>query len=436
MALKIQQNNNGDKSNQIVYSYSPVLTEIPLLPLGSPRHTLHKFSNILSVPIKVPGVPPVQMPEYHLPRAINYQADYGGCGFWRMIWPEFVINSYQKACIAGLTAMVLDLRFYQGIKAIKFQRQATSVQRDFIKELQKHKDSIGYKMIYEIDDVVFREDIPDYNHCKGAFASKETEDTILDIMQSMDEITVTCDFMKEYYKQKTGNQNITVIPNFAPKFWLGRYYNKSRIEELYEKHQRRPRILYAGSGTHVDSANHTGMKDDFEHVVKEIIKARKKFKFVWKGTYPIEVKPFISNGEMEFHPWSSLLDLPQSLFDLGCNAVFAPLRDNIFNKSKSNIKIVEAGAFGLPGTFQNLCTYKDAEIKFDSGTDLINQLEYITSDFDRYMQLSDSIYKFTDQLWLEDNIEIHQAVYFSKYGSKERNLMSPKLIKLNPEQKI
>jgi len=177
------------------------------------------------------------------------------------------------------------------------------------------------------------------------------------------------------------------------------------------------------------------MQDDFAHVVQEIIKARKKFKFVWKGTFPLAVKPFIDNGEMEFLQWSPLYDLPGKIYEAGCNVTFASLQDNIFNRSKSNIKIVEAGAFGMPGVFQDLCTYQEAELKFSTGSELISQLEYITADLDRYMKLSENIHNFTDKLWLEDHLNEYSAMYFTKWGSKERGLMSPELLKLNPDQK-
>ena len=32
-------------------------------------------------------------PELDLPRALNYYADYSGCGFWRMILPEHLLKS-------------------------------------------------------------------------------------------------------------------------------------------------------------------------------------------------------------------------------------------------------------------------------------------------------------------------------------------------------
>jgi hypothetical protein len=429
MALKIKENNN----NNVVFQYSPIRTEIPnapaAMPIGMPTYSYAGLN-----PVKLPDAPKLEMPETNLPRAINYYADYGGCGFWRMVWPEFCMNAYNKACMSGLTQMILDLRFYGGIKAIRMQRQATPIQRDFIKELKKAQSHFNYRLIYEVDDIVFKDDIPDYNRCKDAFVNQNIIESILEIMQTMDEMTVTCKYMKEYYQDKTGNKKITVIPNYPPKFWLDRFYEKEKIERLYDQHKKRPRILYSGSGTHVDVLNRTGLNDDFKHITDAIIKARKKFKFVWKGCFPLTLKPYIDNGDMEYIDWSPLHDYPQGLYDANCNAAFAPLIDNVFNRSKSNIKMVEAGGLGMPGAYQDLCTYEEAELKFKTGDDLIQQLEYITSDYSRYMELSEKSRSFTEKLWLEDHLDEYDAIYFTEWGSKERKEKAPTLILNNPDQ--
>lgn len=431
MALKIK---NEQGRNNVTFQYQPITAGIPNPPMGMPIGS-PVYSYVASTPTHIPAPPPVVMPEANLPRALNYYADYGGCGFWRMIWPEFLLNAYNKACISGLTQMILDMRFYGPQKAIRMQRQATPIQSEFIRELAKNRDQLKYRLIYEIDDIVFKEDIPDYNRCKDAFVDQEIVKSILDIMSNMDEITVTCKYMKDYYISKTGNKNVTVIPNYPPKFWLDRFYNRNKLEKLYEKNKKRPRVLYSGSGTHIDVLNRTNSMDDFHHVVSSIIKARKKFKFVWKGCFPLAVKPFIDNGEMEYIDWSPLMDYPKGLYDTDCNVAYAPLTDNVFNRSKSNIKMIEAGGIGMPGTYQDLCTYEDAELKFKNGDDLIDQLEYITSDFDRYMELSDKSRKFVEGLWLEDHLEKYEAIYTTAWGSKERNEKCPDLIRLNPDQK-
>lgn len=433
MALKIK--NNSDQNSNIIFEYNVIKCGIPFAPAGMPQGA-PSYSYAATNPIHIPSPPPIEMPETNLPRALNYYADYGGCGYWRMIWPEFLLNGYQKACISGMTQMILDMRFYSSLKAIRMQRQATPIQNAFIKELSKVRDEMKFRLIYEIDDVVFKEDIPDYNRCKDAFIDDNIVKSILEIMSQMDEITVTCKYMKEYYISKTGNKNVTVIPNYPPKFWLDKFYNKEKIERLYNQNKKQPRILYSGSGTHVDVLNRTGLNDDFAHVTDAIIKARKKFKFVWKGCYPLSVKPFIDNGEMEYIEWSSLFNYPQGLYDTNCNAAFAPLQDNVFNKAKSNIKMIESGALGMPGTFQDLCTYEDASLKFKTGDELIDQLDHLTSDLSRYMEESEKSRKFVEGLWLEDNIQNYEGLYFTAWGSKERNEKYPELIKLNPDQKL
>ena len=55
---------------------------------------------------------------------------------------------------------------------------------------------------------------------------------------------------------------------------------------------------------------------------------------------------------------------------------------------------------------------------------------------DRYMEYSDKSRKFVEGLWLEDHINEYEAIYFTGFGSKERNEMAPRLIELNPDQKL
>jgi hypothetical protein len=83
-----------------------------------------------------------------------------------------------------------------------------------------------------------------------------------------------------------------------------------------------------------------------------------------------------------------------------------------------------------------MCTYKESNVKFKTGDDLIDQLSYLTSDFNRYMEMSAKARTFVEGLWLEDHLDEYDALYFTEFGSKERNEKSPTLIKNNPDQKI
>jgi hypothetical protein len=435
MALKLKETSPQFPENRVVYEYQNFDGGIPFAPNTLPS-TVNVPRLVGMKPVYVPQPEAIKMPESDLPRSINYLADQGGCAWWRVIAPCELLNLHQKACISSLTQMVLDRNFYIPLKSVRLQRQATPQQRDFLQHLREISKQNGMRLIYEIDDVVFSEDIPDYNRCKEGFTDPAVRECILSIMRDMDEITVTCPYMKEYYRKKTGNQNITVVPNYLPKSWMGRFYNPEETLRNFEKHKRKPRILYSGSGTHIDLAYKTGGQDDFSSVTSAIIKARKKFRFVFKGCYPLAVKPFIDNNEMEFIEWSILPEYGYGLKATNCNATFAPLLPNEFNKCKSDIKMLEAGALGLPGAYQDLCTYENADMKFNNGDELIAALEHITKDEDTYMDLSKKAYEYTNARWLDDHLQKWMSIYFTSYGSKERNEMSPDLIDLNPEQKF
>ena len=153
------------------------------------------------VPVRA-GQQPLIPPEAQLPRGVNFYADFSGCGYWRMIWPEHILNAYQKVIVQGSTIMIGDKNFYSGVKAIRIQRQATPNQLKFVEFLKSIQGDCGFRLIYEIDDIIFSEDIPDYNKFKPAFTDPVIRETSQKIMAMCDEITVTCDYMKNYYKEK------------------------------------------------------------------------------------------------------------------------------------------------------------------------------------------------------------------------------------------
>ena len=170
MSLKFKLNNQPQKESVPVQEQIvPTNIPIPYAPMGMPLAvpTLTLLNKIR--PRMEP--PPLALPGSNLQRAVNYYADYGGCGFWRMIFPELLLNGSQKAIINGLTTMVLDPRFYQGIKAVRLQRQATPMQLQFVNFLkQVSAQQHEYKIIYEVDDIIFK-----LSSCEKAFLYGRSE---------------------------------------------------------------------------------------------------------------------------------------------------------------------------------------------------------------------------------------------------------------------
>lgn len=365
-------------------------------------------------------------PETQLTRVINYYADYSGCGFWRMIWPEHVMNAHQKLVVHGSTVMCFDPNYFRGVKAVRIQRQATAHQLKFVEFLKQLSGQMGFKLIYEIDDLVFSEDIPEYNKFKPAFTDPEIRRTAQAIMEMCDEVTVTCDFMKDYYMGKTANKNVTVIPNYPPKFWMGNYYSEKKISENFDRYQKKPRVLYAGSGAHFDVDNRVGQNDDFAHVIKVIEATADKYQWVFLGAFPLPLQHLVRSGKVEFHPWERLYTYPEKIASLNVNAMVAPLQNNTFNKAKSDLKLVEASCYGIPITCQNLVTYENAPYKFDTGAEMIDQLDDILSKKGRYMNISAKFRKIADDRWLEldKNIDKYVELYTLPYGDPNRKLLN------------
>ena len=355
-------------------------------------------------------------PELQLPRFLNYYADYSGCGHWRMIWPEQILNAHQKAIVHGTTVMNVDERYYTQAKGVRIQRQATPTQLKFVQWIRQVADINNFRLIYEIDDICFHEDIPEYNKYKTAFADPEIRNSSQEMMKLCDEITVTCPFMRDYYKDKTGNKNVTVVPNFMPKFWLGHHCNLNRTMESYEKNKRKPRILYAGSGAHFDVENRVKFKDDFYHVNEVIRKTIDKYTWVFLGAHPLPIRDLVQSGKVEFHPWRRLFEYGKGLYDLNVNMIVAPLQDNTFNKAKSDLKYIEACALGLPIACQDLVTYENAPIKFKTGDDMIAQIETTLKDRKRYKSICKKARQYADTRWLEDDKNIDCYLELYQYG--------------------
>jgi glycosyltransferase involved in cell wall biosynthesis len=400
------------------------MIQIPNNAFASPLlKNSQRFESNVTSPVKKQEIAP---PEQNLSRVIQYYADYSGCGFWRMIWPEHLLNAFNLMTVHGSTVMNLDPRYYIHTKVVRIQRQATSHQLKFVQFLKEISKEIGFRLIYEIDDLVFSEDIPDYNKYKPAFTDPEIRKNCQDIMSLCDEVTVTCPFMKQYYMEKTGHPNVTIIPNFPPKFWLGHFYDEKQISNNYDTYKKKPRILYTGSGAHFDVDNRVGQNDDFAHVVKAISDTVDKYQWVFLGAYPLPLGHLVQSGKIEFHPWQNLYNYGEKIKNLRINMLVAPLQNNNFNKSKSDLKLVEANAFGLPIACQDLCTYENAQFKFNTGEEMIAQIDDVLSKKGRYMNISTKARRDANSRWLEndDNIHCYTELFNHPYGHKERRRLN------------
>lgn len=379
------------------------------------------FKPVFNAPVQKAPEKQLKQNINDVPKVYNFLADHGGCGCWRLIWPEMIMNLRGDLLSFSSILMAKDENLYRLMKTIRIQRQASPHQLEFIKFLKLIQTKCDFKIVYEIDDVVFREEIPDYNKFKTAFTSDEVRNSAQQIMELSDEITVTCDYMKDYYKSKLTNQNVTVLPNYVPRFWMGNFYDKDKLLKNLNDNKKRPRILYNGSAAHFDVDNRIKQRDDFFHVNDAIIKTVKKYRWVFMGALPHTLIPYVKSGDIEFVPWSKIMDYPYTINNLNVQMIIAPLADNTFNKCKSDLKYLEGSCYGIPVACQDIETYKNAPIRFKTGDEMIDQIENTLSE-GVYKRASTAARKFAESRFLENEENIMKFVEMYKYpiGSPER----------------
>lgn len=389
------------------------------LSLGGNNQTFGNLPLPSKKPLPQPIVNKTRNPDDHLPRFVNFIADYTGCGHWRMLWPEQILNTYRMCVMQSSTVMITDPKYFHGVTTVRVQRQATESQQHYLKFL---KEQMGCRLIYEIDDICFGEDIPQWNAFRDAFTDDSTRNRIQTMMEYCDEMTVTCDSMREYFLKKTNQKNITVIPNYVPKFWIDRFYDTKKISRRYDKNIKKPRILYAGSSSHFDCQSKNKGQDDMSHVIDSIIKTVDNYRWVFLGGAPTQLKKYIDNGKIELHKWCHLNDYPYYVQTMNIDLMIAPLHNNIFNQCKSDIKFLEACAMGIPMVCQDIITYDKCKHKFDTGSQMLNQINTIISNKKTYMSVCERNYSILNNLWLENenNRSKYLEIYKHPYGHHER----------------
>jgi hypothetical protein len=183
-------------------------------------------------------------------------------------------------------------------------------------------------------------------------------------------------------------------------------------------------VLYAGSGTHFDVSNKVGQKDDFGHVVDKImedITLHKKYEWVFFGALPLKLKQFIGKG-IEFHSWTSILEYPQKLQEIDVDVAIAPLQDNIFSRSKANIKLTEAGVQGIPCIAQNIDCYNSDGWKylFNTADELFNKIDEVLKTENSYIEACRFAREYSEQFFLQNHLDQYVLLYTTEYGDEKR----------------
>ena len=274
------------------------------------------------------------MTEKKFKTILLFPSDKNGCGFHRTYVPFNYLTSKAQYDCPAMFAFMFDINYLARADYVRFQRQVTVQQTKIIREYKNMIQKLGSpaKIVYELDDLVHG--IGEHNILAYQFYTKTRRNNLIEIMNLSDTVTFSTQFLKDYYSSHFQINNSVVVPNLLPKFmWnnLGKRdkYNKGKNGKL--------RIFWAGSSSHV------GKGGDLEFLVPLIKKTANEFEWVFFGTKPPGLVDLV-----EFHQWKDFYEYAQAMDDIDADIALAPIADTEFNYAKSDLKLLEMSALGLP----------------------------------------------------------------------------------------
>lgn len=327
-------------------------------------------------------------------------ADCGGCGHYRVKWPADYLIANGCPVVPSRLVMV-----FQGLTGISVQRPLESSVYDTLKRLK------GITRVVDFDDMLFKlygEDLPEYNHATAEMDLKETTSVIKKGFKNIDKLTVSTEFLKKAISDNYNSyfsdsfEGIDVVPNTLPS-WLWNFGRRADIEEDIKK----PRVLFAGSSTHYPLSG-SDLGDFSPELVKWLHEDIDKIDLVFVGNIPLFLQDIAD--KITVVPFSNVLNYPRLLWNLAADFIIAPLKENIFNKCKSNLKYLEASAVGsvLVGSvfedspYQNLSSL--TQMKPNMTVDDIRGIFLQACKKETYNELLKHQYDDLDKSWLEANI--------------------------------
>ncbi len=253
-----------------------------------------------------------------LPVVLGVHGDRFGCGYYRIIHPfqsmerELLVEGGLKDTIPGL----VDLACLNP-DAIIIQRAATKTTSDIMYQYRKYSNA---KIIVEYDDLLSH--IPIKSIHRKDF-SQAVVAGMRRCLEAADWVVVSTKPLA--YELSKYHHDVRVAANRLNPEWWGNLQSQRRVS-------KKIRIGWAGG------SSHTGDLDILRPIIKEL---ENKVEWVFMGMKPEGVK-------CEFHAGVPIEYYPQKTASLNLDLALVPLEINQFNECKSNLRLLELGACGVP----------------------------------------------------------------------------------------
>jgi glycosyltransferase involved in cell wall biosynthesis len=262
---------------------------------------------------------------------VFFPAGQDACAFYRMFIP-YINMEYSEFIIRYGH---LDVREIAGFKVAVVQRLMSELNLLTVQRIKQ----FGLKLVYDLDDDIWN--LPGYNPAKRQYDS--FQDNFWKCAREADVLTVsTRGLLTAARTSFKLDKEILIVPN-AIDFKLFRRKPLNKDDLII--------IGWGGSNTHSED-----LKNALD-VFPELLKENPNLRIEFAGSVPPH--------EVSKHPqarhrlWVAIGEYANRYASWGWDIAIAPLEDNRFNRSKSNIKMLEAAALKIPCLVSDVAPYNE-----------------------------------------------------------------------------
>lgn len=344
------------------------------------------------------------------PNIVFIRRDDGGCGFFRCIQPATFLN---RSGLSDATEVLRSPSMEQLMNADLVVMQDTGS--------VESSNLVNFMIQNKIPFMTEYDDFVQHISPRNLGGYMAWNPSTLFLHRSMEAtkkasgVTVsTNQLAREYFPY---NPNIYVVPNYLDK-------DKWDIP-VVKRSDGKIRIGWCGGNAHAD---------DLRMVSKVIDKIVKEYKgkVVFEtmgmtrqelaGVFPMKIQNEVCSscgyeGELHHYPGESLSQYPTVLASKGWDIAIAPVINNAFGNCKSDLKIKEYSAMGIPIVASPIVPYKEAaksnaQICFaETFEEWYNALKGLIDSQARRDEMARSNKEWVSQYWIQDNIGKIYEVY-------------------------
>lgn len=268
-------------------------------------------------------------------RVWGWSADHSGCQAYRIRYPFEAISKARPTWGLGF-ATIIPKQAQEEADVIIAQRTCndgpSALWQRWAKEGHK-------KLVYEMDDDLWNVD-PTNERPYYFFKNPKIREAITRNIEVAHVVTVSTPELAQEVQDRTGHKNIHVVPNAVPAWLLD--------HEAEQNHF----LGWGGSPTH---------HGDFAEVRNSLARFLKLNPSVSFHTIGMNYGEWMKLPENQLH-FTGWIASPEEFFrSIDYSVGIAPLRDTVFNRSKSDIKYLELAALGIPTIASDVNPYRSIQ---------------------------------------------------------------------------